>query len=113
MIRLLSCLLALACVVGTFTTTATATGRHDRVRLRGVIVRVDADSQTFVLHSRTSDREVRVAVGDDTHILVNGERASFRDLEVGQRAGVVGIPDPRHHVLRALLVVVRDPDDRR
>ena len=108
MVRLLPFLLAVLAVVTWIAPSATAHGR-DGIALHGVIVRVDAEHQAFILHTR-SGRDVPVKVSDRTHIRVDGERATFDDLAPGQRSRVLGVPGARH-VFHARIVSAHNRDD--
>lgn len=71
--------------------------------LRGVIVKIDASRQTFVLHTK-SGHKVRIKVTDATHIRVDGQAASFDDLAQGMRARVRAKKVPGHQLFVALRV---------
>ena len=69
--------------------------------LRGVIVKIDANRQVFVLHTK-SGHKVRIKVTQKTHIRVDGQAASFDDLAQGMKARVRAKKVPGHQLFVAL-----------
>jgi len=81
-----------------------AVAQHQQIqRIRGEITAVDAAAGTFEL-TTPGGHAVTVRTGAKTRFQIDGQAGSIDDLEVGMRAVVAGLPDPKTKTFRARIV---------
>ena len=74
--------------------------------LRGVIVKIDAAKQTFVMKTKSGHKAL-VKVTDKTRVSVDGQLASFDDLAQGMKVRVRAKKSAGHLLFVALRVRAR------